>query len=98
MTALITLAIIGAILGLILAVASEVFYVKADERLVQVEELLPGFNCGACGQPGCSGMAQKLLDNEINLSACKPAKKEDLEEIKEYLASGKDGETVTVKM
>jgi electron transport complex protein RnfB len=98
MTALITLAIIGAILGLILAVASDVFYVKADERLVQVEELLPGFNCGACGQPGCSGMAQKLLDNEINLSACKPAKKEDLEEIKEYLASGKDGEAVTVKM
>ena len=98
MTALITLAIMGAILGLILAFAADIFYVKVDERAVKVEEMLPGFNCGACGQPGCSGMAQKLLDNEINLKACKPAKQEDLEGIKEYLASGKDGDAVDVKM
>jgi len=100
MTAFITLGVIGAILGLILAVASDVFYVEVDNRVIKVNEMLPGVNCGACGEPGCGGMAEKLVEGTINLSACKPAKKDALEAIKEYLETtpGPDGECVKVKM
>lgn len=100
MVAFLVLGVIGAVLGLILAIASDVFHVEVDNRIVTVNEMLPGYNCGACGEPGCSGMAEKLVEGTINLKACKPAKQDVLEAIKEYLETtpGPDGETVKVKM
>lgn len=91
---------VGALLGLGLAVATKVFFVEVDERLTVVEGMLPGYNCGACGCPGCSGMAEMLLENTINLKACKPAKQEVLDDIQNYLATtpDADGNTVDVKM
>lgn len=100
MEAFIVLGVIGAILGLVLAISSEIFYVEVDNRVVEVTDMLPGVNCGACGEPGCSGMAEKLVEGVIALSACKPAKKDALESIKVYLETtpGPDGECVKVKM
>ena len=34
---------------------------KEDPRVGQVIEVLPGANCGGCGYPGCSGMADALV-------------------------------------
>lgn len=96
----ILLAFIGGLLGLGLAVATKVFHVEVDERIVTVNEMLPGYNCGACGCPGCSGMAEKLVENSINLKACKPAKEDQLIAIQKYLKEtpGPDGNVVEVKM
>ena len=61
---------------------------KEDERLIQLNEMLPKFNCGACGYPGCSGFAEGILNGEITeLKQCKPMKPAVREEIKEYLAN-----------
>ncbi len=62
--------------------------------------MLPGFNCGACGYPGCAGMAEGIIEEGIKLSLCKPAKKDQLEAIQSYLKEtpGPDGETVEVKI
>ena len=57
----ITLAI-SAALGLLLAVASKYLAVKEDPRVGEVLKLLPGANCGGCGFPGCSGMADSLVN------------------------------------
>lgn len=98
--AMATVAVIGGILGLLLSVFSKVFYVEEDPRLEKVIDLLPGINCGACGYPGCSGMAEAALNGEVQLSACKPGKQEMYEAIKEYLENtpGPDGNTVKVKI
>ena len=100
MIAFLVLLIMGGALGLILAFASDYFYVKEDPRLETVTKMLPGFNCGACGCPGCSGMAEKLLSNEINLTACKPGKEEDFLKIQDYLKNtkGPEGQVVNVKL
>ncbi len=97
---LVLLAGIGGLLGLGLAIATKVFHVEVDKRIVTVNDMLPGYNCGACGCPGCMGMAEKLVGNEINLKACKPAKEDALLEIQKYLKEtpGPEGETVEVKM
>lgn len=97
---LLLLASIGGLLGLGLAVATKVFHVEVDERIVTVTDMLPGYNCGACGCPGCSGMAEKLVENTINLKACKPAKEDLLLEIQKYLKEtpGPEGEVVEVKL
>jgi electron transport complex protein RnfB len=61
--------------------------------------MLPGYNCGGCGYPGCSGLAAALVDKELAVISCKPCKAEQKAKIVEYLANtpGPDGTTITVK-
>ena len=53
-SALIVMGGLGLLFGVGLAVASRIFFVKRDPRVEEVEGVLPGVNCGACGAPGCS--------------------------------------------
>lgn len=90
--------VISAALGLLLAVASKYLAVKEDPRVGEVLNMLPGANCGGCGFPGCSGMADSLVNGgNKNLSACRPCKAENKAKIIEYLANtpGPDGSTIT---
>lgn len=90
--------VIGALLGLLLAIADKYLSVKEDPRIAEVTKMLPGANCGGCGFPGCSGMADSIVNSgNKNLSACRPCKPEAKEKIKEYLANtpGPDGSTIT---
>ena len=99
-SALIALGLIGAILGLLLGIADKYLQVKVDERLTKVNEMLPNFNCGTCGYPGCSGFAEGVLNGEIkSLKQCKPMKPDAREKIKEYLETtpGADGSTIKVE-
>ena len=43
---------LGLFFATILAVASEKLKVEEDPKVEQVNEALPGLNCGACGQAG----------------------------------------------
>ena len=86
MAATITLAVMSLLLGLGLAYAAEIFKVEVDERMEKVTELLPGYNCGACGYPGCSGFAEGIVTGEVDkVSLCKPGKDEHYDAIIEYL-------------
>ena len=59
--AVIVLGAIALIAAVILYVASKKFAVQEDPRVGQVTAVLPGANCGGCGFPGCSGMADALV-------------------------------------
>lgn len=61
---------LGVLFGVILAVASRVFAVKADERVEQILEALPGANCGGCGYSGCAAMAEAIVKGEAQPNAC----------------------------
>ena len=75
LAAVIILASLGIVLGTILAIASILLHVKEDNRIAEVEKLLPNYNCGACGYPGCHGMAEALVQGkEKKVSKCKPGK------------------------
>lgn len=99
MAAVIVLSAMGLILGFGLAYAADVFKVEVDERLVKVEELLPGYNCGACGYPGCSGFAEGIMEGQVEkLGDCKPGKDTHYNAIIEYLKDhpNKDGSIIKV--
>ena len=83
----IVLAGIGFVLGILISVVSKVFYVHEDPSIEEVVELLPRYNCGACGFPGCKEMAIALLNKEAKPALCKPLKKESLPPLEEYLKS-----------
>ena len=61
---------LGLIFGLVLAIASKVFYVETDPRLDELNEVLPGANCGGCGYAGCSGYAEAVLKGEAPIGEC----------------------------
>ena len=61
---------LGLIFGLVLAAASKVFYVESDPRLEQLNECLPGANCGGCGYAGCGAYAEAVLKGEAEIAKC----------------------------
>jgi len=69
-SALIILGGLGLIFGACLAVASRVFHVEKDPRVSEIEDILPGANCGACGAPGCSGFAAGVVENKYPANGC----------------------------
>lgn len=91
--------ITGGILGLFLSIASKKFKVIEDPRLEHVTDLLPGYNCGGCGESGCAGLANSLITKKTDFILCKPIKEDKRNEIIEYLENtpGPDGETIKVR-
>ncbi len=62
--------LIGGLSAVVLAIASKVFFVKVDPRVEQVEDALPGANCGGCGYTGCSACAEAIVKGQAEASAC----------------------------
>jgi len=86
-TAVILMGALGILFGLVLAFASKKFAVVGGEKLKKLEEAMPGYNCGACGYPGCAGYAEALVNNEIkDFDLCKPGRQEVIDKITKILA------------
>jgi len=62
--------LLGASCGLILAVASKIFYVYEDPRIAAVEGYLSGANCGGCGYTGCAAAAAAVVNGKAAPSVC----------------------------
>ncbi len=79
------LAGLGLFFGLLLALANRYLKVEEDPRIDAVEKLLPGSNCGACGQPGCRGLAERIVSGSEPPSRCTVSSATGLEQIADYL-------------
>ena len=56
-------------------------YKKGGElKYLDVFKLLPGTNCGECGQPTCLAFATKLVQQETDIAQCSPLFSERFEE------------------
>ena len=64
------LTILGAVLAIVLYFVAEKFKVEEDPRIDEVEKVLPGANCGGCGQAGCRAFAQFCVESSPNLDKC----------------------------
>lgn len=69
-TAVVVLAIISVIIGIVLSIAEKVFKVEVNETEVAVREELPGSNCGGCGYAGCDALAKAIAEGTAPVSAC----------------------------
>jgi len=76
---------LGLFFAVILAVAYRLLKVEEDPRIEQTEDLLPGSNCGACGQPGCHAFAELLVKNEVQPSQCTVASADTVDSVAELL-------------
>ncbi|HPI21761.1 MAG TPA: RnfABCDGE type electron transport complex subunit B [Spirochaetota bacterium] len=68
--ATVILSALGLFFGVGLSIASKIFAVTEDERVAKIRALLPGANCGACGYPGCDGLAVALVEGKARVLDC----------------------------
>jgi electron transport complex protein RnfB len=81
-----------------LTLSSQFLHVPEDPRINDIINLLPLANCGQCGNPGCKGMAEAILAEDIRLSACKPGDQAMRDRIREYLNTHPDEEGTFTKV
>lgn len=71
--------------GVMLSVADRYLRVEEDPRIDEVERMLPGTNCGACGHPGCRALAEALVGQRSEPSKCTVSAPESVQAIAAYL-------------
>ena len=64
------LGVLGLLFGVLLSIASKVFAVEMNPVVGNILGVLPGANCGACGFPGCEGLANAIAEGKAPTNAC----------------------------
>jgi electron transport complex protein RnfB len=70
--ALASLTALGLLLGGLLGLASRYLKVGGNPLMSQIDELLPGSQCGQCGYPGCNAAAEALAEGKASVTMCPP--------------------------
>ena len=78
--------------AVILATAYALLRVEEDPRIDDVEGMLPGSNCGACGSPGCRAFAELLVGGGAAPGKCTVNSAAGTEAIAGYLGVDAGGE------
>ncbi len=94
LVAVLQIGAIGLILGVSIGIASKYLEVKEHPLVQAVYDLLPHFNCGACGTPGCMANANEIVNNNQPLTSCKPGNEAMRKQIQKLLDDYKSGDLV----
>ena len=76
---------LGLLFGTLIALATKKFWVYEDPRIDEVTGMLPGNNCGACGQAGCHAFAEGVVAGRITPSQCTVMGAEEAKAVAAYL-------------
>ena len=81
----------GLLFGVLLSIASNVFKVEVDPKITEVLDALPGANCGACGYPGCAGLATAIAQEKAPVNSCPIGGQKVADHIAEIMGVGSQG-------
>jgi len=82
---------VGAVFGVVLALANKKFAMAVNPLIHEVEEILPKGQCGACGFAGCAKYAEAVVeDPDVPPNLCVPGKAAVAEKVAEL--TGKKAE------
>ncbi len=77
---------LGTLMALVLYIVAQRFKVIEDPRIDQVEDKLPGANCGGCGYAGCRNFAEEIVKaGTLEGFNCPPGGSEVLSEVASVL-------------
>jgi Na+-translocating ferredoxin:NAD+ oxidoreductase subunit B len=94
--AILVIALIGIVLGAVLAYGAWRFAVRENPLIEKVEDALPKGQCGACGFAGCRGYAEAVVNEpEVSPDLCIPGGEKTSREVAE-LTDKKAEKTVKV--
>ncbi|WP_028022813.1 electron transport complex subunit RsxB [Enterovibrio calviensis] len=78
--AVLAIAVLAAIFGILLGFASIRFKVEADPIVEQIDAILPQTQCGQCGYPGCRPYAQAIANGDT-INKCPPGGQATIEKL-----------------
>ncbi len=93
---LIGMGAIGLAMALFLLIAYKRLKVEEDPRINQIEEILPGANCGACGYAGCRQYAEAIIKEGAPINLCAPGGEEVIQKIGKLLGVEAEAKTPPV--
>lgn len=70
--AILSLTLLGGALGGLLGWAAQALKVESDPRVDEISDLLPGGNCGQCGEAGCRPAAEAMIAGNLSADCCPP--------------------------
>ncbi|MEF8701495.1 MAG: RnfABCDGE type electron transport complex subunit B [Candidatus Accumulibacter sp. UW26] len=70
--AILSLTVLGTLLGLALGFAAKKFQVDGDPMVDEIAALMPGSNCGQCGFAGCPAAAAAIASGSAAVTLCPP--------------------------
>lgn len=70
LTAAVLMGFIGLLFAIFLVFANRKYAVETDPKLDEVENALPGVNCGGCGYASCALYAQAIVEEGEDLNLC----------------------------
>jgi Na+-translocating ferredoxin:NAD+ oxidoreductase RNF subunit RnfB len=76
---------VGLTFGALIALANKKMRVWEDPRIDEVEDILPGANCGACGYAGCRAFAEKVIAGEEPPATCTVMSEGEREDVADLL-------------
>ena len=85
LTGVFALAALSFVFATLLVVAHRVLHVDEDPRIEAAQLMLPGTNCGACGYPGCLGLAEAIVDGSALPGKCTVMSEEERELLASFL-------------
>ncbi|WP_300178803.1 electron transport complex subunit RsxB [uncultured Aliivibrio sp.] len=97
--AVIAIAALALIFGLILGFASIKFKVESDPIAEQIDAILPQTQCGQCGYPGCKPYATAIANGD-DINKCPPGGQATIEKLADLMGvdvPSTDDEVVNVK-
>jgi electron transport complex protein RnfB len=83
--AITTLAALSFLFATLLVLAHSKLHVEEDPRIDAAHQLLPNTNCGACGFPGCLGLAEAMIGGTALPGKCTVISEDEREYIAEFL-------------
>ena len=92
MEAIALVSLLGGGFGTILAVAGRKLAVETDPRIEAITNNLPGANCGCCGYPGCSGLAEAIVAGKADASPCPACTPDAKRQIAGIMGLAEEGE------
>ena len=70
--AIIALAVLALVFGLVLGFAAIRFKVEGDPLVDKIDAVLPQTQCGQCSFPGCRPYAEAIAKGEADINQCPP--------------------------
>ena len=83
--AVLTLAALSFLFASLLVLAHRKLHVDEDPRIDAAHQMLPGTNCGACGFPGCLGLAEAMVGGDALPGKCTVMSEDEREDVAMFL-------------
>ncbi|MDA0705850.1 MAG: electron transport complex subunit RsxB [Proteobacteria bacterium] len=85
MSAVLTIALIALLAGLVLSYAYRLLPAESGSLVEQVNDLLPQTQCAQCGYPGCRPYAAAIVNEDAAINLCPPGGEHTMRELADLL-------------